>query len=105
MLILVKSLYLKARSPGFKLHSYYADFRSHPPSGWRVVAPGESTRRGPGMLRLFHVAVQTSHTFWNFSNLVAPTLEKLAFPFTSRETPLVNGNASFSKVGATRFEK
>ncbi|TMI23956.1 glycosyltransferase family 4 protein [Candidatus Bathyarchaeota archaeon] len=88
MLILVKSLYLKARSPGFKLHSYYADFRSHPPSGWRVVAPGESTRRGPGMLRLFHVAVQTSHTFWNFSNLVAPTLEKLAFPFTSRETPL-----------------
>ena len=85
---MVKSLYLKARSPGFKLHSYYADFQSYPPLGWRVVAPSESTRHGPGMLRQFHVAIQTSHTFWNLSNLVAPTLEKLTFPYTSRENSL-----------------
>jgi len=40
------------------------------------------------MLRQFHVAIQTSHTFWNLSNLVAPTLEKLTFPYTSRENSL-----------------
>jgi Glycosyl transferases group 1 len=80
----VNLLYLKARQPGFKLHSYYADFRSYPVPGWRVLAPHLGNRRGPGILRQFHVAVQTSSAFWNLSNLVAPIVEKLAFQYTSR---------------------
>src|SRR2546425_3838240 len=80
----VNLLYLKARQPGFKLHSYYADFQSYPVPGWRVVAPRGSNRRVPSILRQFHVAVQTSATFWNLSNLLAPVLEKLTFQYTSR---------------------
>lgn len=40
------------------------------------------------MLRQFHVAIQTSPIFWNFSNLIVPPLETLAFPYTSRANQL-----------------
>ncbi len=86
---LVNSFYLKSRTPGFKLHSYYAEFLSNPLPGWRVLAPRTgSTSRVPGVLRQFHVAVQTSPIFWNLSNLIVPTLETLAFPYTSRANQL-----------------
>src|SRR5207245_10440494 len=73
----VNLLYQKARQPGFKLHSYYADFQSYPVPGWRVVAPRGSNRRVPSILRQYHVAVQTSASFWNLSNILAPVLENL----------------------------
>src|SRR2546427_11617040 len=79
----VNLLYLKARHPGFQLHSYYADFQSYPVPGWRVGAPRGSNRRVPSILRQFHVAVQTSATFWNVSNLLAPLLEKVTLQYTS----------------------
>jgi len=54
-----------------------------------VLAPREGGNlRGPGLLRQFHVAVQASSTFWNLSNLIAPVIEKLAFPYTSRANQL-----------------
>jgi glycosyltransferase involved in cell wall biosynthesis len=80
----VNLLYLKARQPGFKLHSYYADFQSYPVPGWRVLVAKGGNKRGTGILRQFHVAVQRSSTFWNLSNLIAPVLEKLAFQYTGR---------------------
>jgi hypothetical protein len=86
---LANSLYLRSRSPGFRLHSYYSEFFSTPVPGWRVLTPpGKSSPRGPGILRQFHVAVQTSALFWNLSNAVVPTLETLAFPYTSRANQL-----------------
>jgi len=86
---MVSSFYLKARSPGFKLHSYYSEFWSNPVPGWRVLAAqARKSPRGPGILRQFHVAVQTSSIFWNLSNFIAPTLEMLTFPYTSRTDQL-----------------
>ena len=80
----VNSLYLKARPPGFKLHSYYADFSSYPIPGWRVLAPRRSGHHGPEIFRQVHVALQTSSIFWKFSNRIIPPLEAVAFPYTNR---------------------
>ena len=84
MALPTSSLYLKARPPGFKLHSYYADFSTYPIPGWRVIAPQRSSRHGPEILRQVHVAMQTSSVFWKLSNRIIPPLQAASFPYTNR---------------------
>jgi glycosyltransferase involved in cell wall biosynthesis len=78
------SLYLKARPPGFKLHSFYADFSTHAIPGWRVIAPRRTSRQGPEILRQVHVALHAYPVFWKLSNRIVPTLQAAAFPYTNR---------------------